>query len=124
MQRTYAKWRNGLLLGVMVLVVVFGIAFTEGAEYQKEKDDDEPFIGVCPPFFIRDERGAVINPVNMQNAEVPYSPRQTCGTAGCHDYEKITKGYHFQQGKDEEANEELRSLYQWVLSPGQYGGRW
>lgn len=124
MHRRYAKWRNDLLLGVMVLVIVLGIAFTEGSGYQKEKDDAKPFIGVCPPFFIRDESGAVINPVNMQNAAVPYSPRQTCGTAGCHDYEKISKGYHFQQGKDEEANEELKSLYQWVLSPGQYGGRW
>ena len=82
------------------------------------------FSGVCPPFFIRDESGAVINPVSMQNTDQPYSPKQTCGLAGCHDYEKITKGYHFQQGKDEEANAKLKSFYQWILSPGQYGGRW
>jgi hypothetical protein len=81
-------------------------------------------VGVCPPFFIRDDSGAVINPVKNRNTDVPYSPKQTCGLAGCHDYEKITRGYHFQQGKDEKANEELKNLYQWVLSPGQYGGRW
>jgi hypothetical protein len=82
------------------------------------------FSGVCPPFFIRDEAGAVINPVGGENIDKPYSPKQTCGLAGCHDYEKITKGYHFQQGKDEKPSEKLASLYQWVSSPGQYGGRW
>ena len=84
----------------------------------------QSFMGVCPPFFIRDTKGDIINPVKNQNANEPYSPKQTCGLAGCHNYEKITKGYHFQQGKDEEANEELKNLYHWVLSPGQYGGRW
>ncbi len=82
------------------------------------------FVGVCPPFFIKDEKGIPINPVKGENAGVPYSPKQTCGTAGCHDYEKITSGYHFQQGKDEEPGRDLTKLYQWVLSPGQYGGRW
>ncbi len=84
----------------------------------------QPFAGVCPPFFLKDEKGHIINPVANQNADVPYSPKQTCGTAGCHHYDKITRGYHFQQGKDEEANAQLKRLYQWVLSPGQYGGRW
>jgi hypothetical protein len=82
------------------------------------------FTGVCPPFFIRDESGAVINPVSMQNTDKPYSPKQTCGLAECHNYDKITKGYHFQQGKDEQPSQKLKNLYQWVLSPGQYGGRW
>lgn len=82
------------------------------------------FNGVCPPFFIRDESGAIINPVSMQNTNKPYSPKQTCGLAGCHNYKKITKGYHFQQGKDEQPSQKLKDLYQWVLSPGQYGGRW
>ena len=86
--------------------------------------DSKTFTGVCPQFFIRDEVGAVINPVGGENIDKPYSPKQTCGLVGCHDYEKITKGYHFLQGKDEKPNEKLASLYQWVLSPGQYGGRW
>ena len=58
-------------------------------------------MGVCPPFPLRDERGAVINPVAGINDRVPYSPRQTCGAAGCHDYTKITEGFHFTQGKGE-----------------------
>ena len=82
------------------------------------------FSGVCPPFFLRDEQGQIINPVKNENATIPYSPKQTCGLSGCHDYDKITKGYHFQQGKDEQPSQKLKDLYQWVLSPGQYGGRW
>lgn len=82
------------------------------------------FSGICPPFYIKNQQGELINPAKKQNIDQPYSPKQTCGTAGCHDYEKITKGYHFQQGKDEEPGRELTRLYQWVLSPGQYGGRW
>ena len=82
------------------------------------------FTDVCPPFFLRDDAGTIINPVAEENTTKPYSPKQTCGLTGCHNYEKITEAYHFQQGKDEKPNEKLTSLYQWVLSPGQYGGRW
>ena len=57
--------------------------------------------GVCPPFNLYDENGSVINPVNNINADKPFSPKQTCGK--CHDYSKITQGFHFQQGKDEKA---------------------
>lgn len=84
----------------------------------------QAFIGVCPPFYIRDMNGVIINPVKNQNVNEPYSPKQTCGLTGCHNYDRITKGYHFQQSKDEAPGGELTKLYQWVLSPGQYGGRW
>ena len=124
MRRKYAKWRDALLLVVMVIVVVLDISFPAVAGSKTGKDNDGGFVGVCPPFFIRDEKGVPINPVKGENAEVPYSPKQTCGTVGCHDYEKITRGYHFQQGKDEKPSREITKLYQWVLSPGQYGGRW
>ncbi|MCX8118655.1 MAG: hypothetical protein N3G78_12070 [Desulfobacterota bacterium] len=30
-------------------------------------------------------------------SQSPYSPKKTCGA--CHDYDQITKGYHFQQGR-------------------------
>ena len=42
----------------------------------------------------------------------------------CHDYNKITEGYHFQQGKDETASGALAERYQWVSHPGNYGGNW
>ncbi len=77
---------------------------------------------VCPPFFLRDEAGHIINPVAGENADKPYSPKQTCGA--CHDYEKITQGYHFQQGADEQPPAPLGERCQWVSSPGNYGGAW
>lgn len=80
--------------------------------------------GVCPPFFLRDEAGNVIDPVKGINSDVPYSPRQTCGASGCHDYRKITKGFHFQQGADEAPPPEMAERYAWVSHPGNYGGNW
>ncbi len=78
--------------------------------------------GVCPPFILYDEDDNIIDPVNEINAEKPYSPKQTCGK--CHDYDKITQGFHFQQGKDEKASGVFAERYQWVSSPGLYGGNW
>jgi hypothetical protein len=54
----------------------------------------------------------------------PYSPKQTCGAVGCHDYDKITQGYHFTQGKGEAVPADMAARYQWVSSPGNYGGTW
>jgi hypothetical protein len=81
-----------------------------------------PATDACPPFQLRAEDGSVINPLGGLNADVPYSPKQTCGE--CHDYDLIAEGYHFQQGKDERASRKLQRLYHWVSSPGDYGGRW
>jgi len=78
--------------------------------------------GVCPPFYLYDEDGNIIDPVKGINADKPYSPKQTCGK--CHDYEKITRGFHFQQGKDEIPSETFSECYQWVSSLGNYGGTW
>ena len=84
----------------------------------------QPARGVCPPFKLRDEQGNVIDPVAGINADKPYSPKQTCGRSGCHDYAKITKGFHFTHGKGEAVPTAHRKRYAWVTSPGQYGGRW
>lgn len=81
-------------------------------------------LGVCPPFPLRDETGNVIDPVKGINDTVPYSPRQTCGTSGCHDYNKITEGFHFTQGKGEAVPPAMAARYNWVTSPGNYGGNW
>lgn len=78
--------------------------------------------GVCPPFFLYDQQGQLINPVAGINADQPYSPKQTCGK--CHDYDLITQGYHFQQGKDETASGVFADRFQWVTTPGNYGGNW
>jgi hypothetical protein len=80
--------------------------------------------GVCPPFPLRDADCAVIDPVHGVNDAVPCSPRQTCGASGCHDYEKITEGFHFTQGRGEEMPESWRERFAWTLFPGNYGGNW
>jgi hypothetical protein len=81
-------------------------------------------MGVCPPFPLRDEAGNIINPLTGANDKAPYSPRQTCGVSGCHDYAKITQGFHFTQGKGETPPKEFAARYNWVTSPGNYGGTW
>ncbi len=79
-------------------------------------------LGVCPPFPLRDEQGNVINPITGENADQPYSPKQTCGR--CHDYDTITRGYHFTQGKGEEPTADQRARCLWASTPGNYGGNW
>lgn len=78
--------------------------------------------GVCPPFKLRDEQGQIIDPVRNVNAAAPYSPKQTCGA--CHDYAKITEGFHFTQGKGEAMPTAFARRYAWTSSPGNYGGNW
>ena len=80
--------------------------------------------GVCPPFFLRDEAGRIINPITGENADQPYSPKQTCGGAGCHNYDLITQGFHFQQGADEQTTADQAARCQWASTPGLYGGTW
>ncbi len=53
----------------------------------------------------------------------PYSPEQTCGS--CHDYQAITKAYHFQIGAtdmgDSWGKTHPKFHYSHLLSAGQYG---
>ena len=77
---------------------------------------------VCPPFHLRDEGGNVIDPVKGTNADKPYSPKQTCGK--CHDYEKITRAYHFRMGAGEKPTADMAARCLWVSTPGLYGGNW
>lgn len=67
----------------------------------------------CPPFHLRDKDGNIIDPtknpdgtpvdpnlpVQQQGISRPVSTKQTCGA--CHPYDRITRGYHFQMGRDE-----------------------
>jgi hypothetical protein len=72
------------------------------------------------PFQLKTEDGKIINPLTGENADQPYSPRQSCGTANCHNYEQITKGYHFQQGWDR-VKDDFNAKKPWVLSDGMMG---
>lgn len=114
-----------LIVGWLVIVLVIITALTQvKTAPQLLHIDRQEFTQstVCPPFNLYDEEGNLIDPVNGINADKPYSPRQTCGK--CHDYEKITKGYHFQQGADEVATGTYAERYQWVSNPGNFGGNW
>lgn len=77
---------------------------------------------VCPPFHLRDEDGQIIDPVKGENAGRPYSPKMTCGQ--CHDYDKITEGYHFTQGQGEPPTADQLARCDWTTSPGNFGGSW
>jgi len=105
------------------LAVLFG-AFVLPGSQQKEPTRGPSVAGVCPPFHLKDEAGNIIDPVHDLNADKPYSPKQTCGAAGCHDYVLITKGYHFTQGQGETPTPEQQERIQWASTPGNYGGNW
>jgi hypothetical protein len=72
----------------------------------------------CVPFHLQTEDDKIINPITGDNADQPYSPRQTCGA--CHNYDQITKGYHFQQGWDR-IKDNFSKDKPWVLSDGMTG---
>jgi hypothetical protein len=109
-------------LSVLVLIIIFIIIAVINNTGLKvintgvTKNESPSASGVCPPFNLYDEDNNIINPVNNINSDAPYSPKQTCGK--CHDYEKITQGFHFQQGRGEKPTEEMSKRYQWVTSPG------
>jgi hypothetical protein len=116
--------QNRLVLAAFgLLAAAWSLGQVPATNSATERKATRP-VGVCPPFQLRDEAGQIINPVKGINADVPYSPRQTCGAAGCHDYEKITSGFHFTQGKGEKLPEEYANRYNWVTAPGNYGGNW
>jgi hypothetical protein len=63
------------------------------------------------------------DPLTMES-KIPYSPKKTCGA--CHDYDRITNGYHFQQGRTDGAgkiviSDTFDSKHPWDLSSGMYG---
>jgi hypothetical protein len=63
------------------------------------------------------------NPLTIES-KTPYSPKKTCG--GCHNYDQITNGYHFQQGRTDGMGKIVISdtfdpKYPWSLSSGMYG---
>ena len=63
------------------------------------------------------------NPLTIESKN-PYSPQKTCGK--CHDYERITRGYHFQQGRTDSTGKIVTrdifdQKYSWNLSSGMYG---
>ncbi|HOP46265.1 MAG TPA: hypothetical protein PK874_01270 [Desulfobacteraceae bacterium] len=97
---------------VSVAILLWGIGIISNTPLLCAK------VRTCPPFYLKNDSGEIINPIKGQNADQPYSTRQTCGA--CHDYDKITKGYHFQQGWDR-IRDDFNKEKPWVLSDGMMG---
>jgi len=119
------------MLVPLILIIIAAAVVIRFVSSKSEKPDKRfqvpevektSALGVCPPFYLLTEEGDTINPMNGLNIDKPYSPKQTCGK--CHDYNLITEGYHFQQGKDEKPQDIQSERMQWVSSPGNYGGPW
>jgi hypothetical protein len=71
-------------------------------------------------IILRGFDGSPLTP----DSKIPYSPKRTCGA--CHDYDQITNGYHFQQGRTDGTGKIIISdtfdpKYPWNLSSGMYG---
>jgi len=74
----------------------------------------------CPPFYLRTDTGAVINPMTGENADQPFSTRQTCGA--CHDVDTISKGYHFMMDWDKASDTRFAGTdTPWLVSTGLTG---
>jgi hypothetical protein len=74
----------------------------------------------CPPFYLRTDTGAIINPMTGENADQPFSTRQTCGA--CHDVDTISKGYHFMMDWDKASDTRFAGTdTPWLVSTGLTG---
>ena len=75
-----------------------------------------------PDINLLDINGDIIDPIHEQNANAPFSTKQTCGL--CHDYDVITQGYHFRMGWDVVSDTYgVAEGRPWSLSNG-FLGRW
>lgn len=89
-------------------------------------DLDKPVIH--PPFPLLDENGK-----HVLESGQPYSSRKSCEGSGCHDYDKITHGFHFEQGRNETHDNYGKTRGDWIpkfgfkglpslVGPGYFGG--
>jgi hypothetical protein len=100
--------RYGVVIGVLAaLALILGLSPPTMAAKRQ-----------CPPFHLKTDDDKIINPLTGENADQPYSTRQTCGA--CHNYDQITKGYHFQQGWNV-IKDDFNKKKPWVLSDGMMG---
>lgn len=82
--------------------------------------DAHAYLKTCTTYFLRTDTGEIINPISGENADQPYSTKQTCGI--CHDYEKISKGYHFNMDWDKASDDMYKNTdTPWLVSTGLTG---
>lgn len=103
MRKTVVRFIGAVGIGVAASVLVAtGMAFA-----------------AHPNIPLQDGGGNLIDP--SVPGTVPYSSKATCGF--CHDYDKITSGYHFQQGWDELYTAAEKEEKPWIQGPGM-AGKW
>jgi len=107
------------ILGGVVVVGVAALALHAAAQNVTGERPERLRPASCPPFHLLDEDGRIINPVADPDIHIPYSPRRTCGA--CHDYGRITQGYHFQMGATVMADNFGAPERPWDLSDGMVG---
>ncbi len=109
------KWKWGILI-----MLFFGTSAIAG-EHPKIPLLDEQGNNVIEMAKKQGQK-LVVNGVTYFKG-APYSPEQTCGA--CHDYEAITKAYHFQIGATEVSDDWGKKHPQYhdkyLTSPGQFG---
>lgn len=78
---------------------------------------DQPVLHPAIPLLDEQKR-------HVLDSGQPYSPRTSCGESGCHDYEAISHGMHFEMGRDEARDQYGIGRGGWsqISSPGFFGG--
>ncbi len=116
--------KNGFWRGVcraVSLVVLLPVGFAGAVAHAAEGEEvlnelDQPVLHPAIPLL--DEAGR-----HVLESGRPYSPRTSCGSSNCHDYDAITRAYHFEMGRDE-ADDDFgaRRGFPHLVSPGYFGG--
>ncbi len=106
-----------LVIGIFLLGETAPLPAAEGEDEGPAFNRvDQPVLHPAIPLL--DEEGR-----HVLESGRPYSPRQSCGSSNCHDYDAITSAYHFEMGRDE-ADDRFgagRGLPH-LVSPGYFGG--
>lgn len=112
MNRVLTKFKGYQGVGLSLCgALLSGLLFVGAAQA-----NDAPILH--PAIQLLDESGT-----NVLVSSKAYSPRQSCGGGGCHDYDSITHAYHFEMGRDEARDDfgEERGVPQ-LVSSGYFGG--
>ncbi len=107
--------RLNRIVGRPIIALFLFFSFSLAA-YAAANTMDETLLH--PPIPLLDEEGD-----HVRDSGKPYSPKMSCGSSGCHDYDKITHAYHFEMGRDEARDDfGLKRGLPHLVSPGYFGG--
>ncbi len=108
-------WR--LAFQVRLCLALLLLASATGPAWGLVNNIDKPVAHPAIPLL--DEAGN-----HVLDSGKPYSPKTSCMGSGCHDYDAISHGQHFEMGRDE-ADDSFgakRGPWSQVVSPGYFGG--